>query len=142
MIAAADALTLLDGLRHERDGFTRMRELLQSHFEAALRHDSERVRLAAERITVLTERLDALCSQRQQLVQRLTGGATRDAHESLALRLPTKAADLLREQMRELQALVQECKRLNVRNCELIVGQQDIMARVLNDGAQGTYAPA
>lgn len=142
MIAAADAMALLDGLRQERDGFARMRALLQAHFDAALKHDSERVRVSAERITALTERLDSLCSQRQRLVQRLSGGATRDAHESLALRLPAKAADLLREQMRELQALVGECKRLNVRNCELVVGQQDIMARVLNDGTPGTYAPA
>lgn len=142
MIAAADAMALLDGLRQECDGFARMRALLQAHFDAALKHDSENVRIAAERITVLTERLDSLCTQRQRLVQRLSGGATRDAHESLALRLSTKAGDLLREQMRELQALVSECKRLNVRNCELVVGQQDIMARVLNDGGQATYAPA
>lgn len=142
MIAAADALSLLDGLRQEREGFASMRALLQAHFDAALKHDSERVRIAAERITALTERLDALCTQRQALVQRLSGGATRDAHEALALRLPSKAAELLREQMRELQALVSECKRLNVRNCELVVGQQDVMARVLSEGQPVTYAPA
>ncbi len=142
MISAAEALTLLDGLRQERDGFARMRDLLENHFQAAVRHDSERVRVAAERITVLTERLDTLCSERQQRVLRLTGGATRDAHEALALRLTAKAADLLREQMRELQTLVGECKRLNVRNCELVVGQQEIMARVLSNDGQGTYAPA
>ncbi|MBQ0132431.1 MAG: flagellar export chaperone FlgN, partial [Comamonas sp.] len=49
----------------------------------------------------------------------------------------------LRNLWRQLEALVQHCKALNVRNCQLIMEQAQTMRQVLGGGnhEEGIYGP-
>jgi flagella synthesis protein FlgN len=77
--------------------------------------------------------------ERVTLVATLLGAGAAMTSTFALLNGNTRAA--LESGWRMLEALVSECKRLNVRNGQLMMEQQSIMQRVLR-GEEQTYAPA
>ncbi len=140
MTRRPDSATFLQLLREDLRDYRRLQEQLDSQFEAALRHQSDRVTQVSESIAALTDALDRRRAQRLRLAQRLTGAEPNRCHRAMVDLLPAPSAELLAAWMTELEGLVRECKRLNARNCQLLVEQHEIMQRVLN-AENTTYAP-
>lgn len=116
-----------------------LRLLLDSQFDAALRHDATALRLLAARITDAVQVLDARRRLRARLVAGLYG--TEGRMEHVFAELPEDNRERCRAMWTGLQARVADCKRLNARNCLLMTDQYEIMQRVLH-GEDQTYAPA
>ena len=135
-----DALgRLMRGVGHDVREYSLLQALLEDQFRAALRHDTIRLGDLARRITSQVDALDARRVERVELVRLLAGDeATLPATFAL---LSDKPRAAMETGWAALQGLVNECKRLNARNCELLMEQHAIMQRVLH-GETETYAPA
>ena len=121
--------------------YTRLRDLLEEQFEAALHHRSEELAGIGERILELTAVLEERRRERVELVGRLLGREKAQAGvREVAARLPVAARGAFEACRAKLESLVRECKELNVRNCRLVMSQYEIMQRVLG-GEPHTYAP-
>jgi flagellar biosynthesis protein FlgN len=133
---------IFHGMRADVHDYSRLRELLEVQFAAALRHRTEEIREVGERIVELVSVLDARRRERVQLASHLSDSRTgRVTMSSVAARLQGTSRSAFDACWSALEAAVQECKALNMRNCRLLMDQHDIMQRVLNAEAD-TYAPA
>lgn len=139
---------LFQGMHADVQGYRRLRELLDEQFEAALQHRTEQVREVVERISALAQELEARRRERVDLVGRLAPRAAPPSIGAVAGMLQGAARATFESCWSSLEKLVHECKRLNQRNCRLLMDQYEIMRRVLDDLAHGagseagTYAPA
>lgn len=115
-----------------------LRLLLDSQFDAALRHDAATLRDLATRISDAVQALDARRLLRARLVTGLYGSDGR--MEQVFAELPEDNRERCRAMWSGLQARVADCKRLNARNCLLMTDQYEIMQRVLH-GEDQIYAP-
>ncbi|GAB3185548.1 flagellar export chaperone FlgN [Hydrogenophaga aquatica] len=131
----------LDMVRADVQDYHALRDLLDAQFEAALRHQVERVRQVCSDIAGLVDVIDQRRAERMTLASALTKQPPAMAHAALQRRLGAASASLLADWTRELEGLVRECKRLNLRNCSLLTEQHEIMQRVLQQEVS-TYAPA
>lgn len=120
-----------------------LQALLDDQFRAALRHQTSRLEDLAARITAITQALETRRVERVALVRVLAGpGAGSVASpEAIFSQATGRSREALESGWRMLQALVHDCKRLNTRNCQLLMDQHGIMQRVLH-GEDETYAPA
>jgi flagella synthesis protein FlgN len=96
----------------------------------------------ADRISALTAQLDKRRAERLALAKVLAGKHSNVTISAVSSRLPANARPAFDEWWQTLEQLVQECKRLNQRNCDLLMNQHEILQRVLQADAGGTYAPA
>lgn len=133
---------LIKGVHADLGDYRTLRELLDAQFEAALQHRTAVIRDIAERISQLTLQLDQRRVERVALAKRLVGKPTGVTISAVAARLPTNARPAFDEWWKTLEKLVQECKQLNQRNCNLLMRQQEILQRVLQADSGDTYAPA
>lgn len=142
MTAAATVRRILAGLQSDVADYRRLEELLNAQFTAALRHRADEVSGTVEHILELTRVLEARRRERVTLAGGLLAGkAPQVSMQAVSVRLPVTARADFDAWCTTLEALVQECKRLNRRNCQLFTSQQDIMRRVLDTEAH-IYAPA
>lgn len=131
---------VLQTVRADLAGYRQLRELLDSQFEAALRHQSAALQEVAEQITALVDVLEQRREERVALVAKVTGQPRPDSMEPIFKLLNESSRTSVEGMWRELEHLVVECKALNARNCQLLMDQHEIMQRVLN-GEVDTYAP-
>ena len=130
---------LLQGVGTDIERCRRMVRLLEAQFQAALRHDPAEMSEASQGITELVEHMDETRRSRVAAVRALLGeGGT---VQRVIERLDGPQRQALETGWRMLEELVRESKRLNVRNCELLMAQHALMQRVLH-GEGETYEPA
>lgn len=139
---------LFHDMRADIEDYQRLRQLLQEQFEAAVRHRTEQVRELVERISGIATVLEARRRERVALVRKLAPRAVKPTIEQLSSQLQGPARASFDRCWTSLYALLEDCKRLNERNCHLLMEQHDIMDRVLKQVVRGentqadTYAPA
>lgn len=124
---------LLRDMHADRSGYARLRELLEQQFEAALRHQAERLSALADDIVALVDELNARGLQRGALLRQLLGQRpqTEPSMAALLQRLPSAVGQTLSIAWQSLEQQVRECKDLNQRNCHLITEQHALMQRVM-----------
>ncbi|WKB54102.1 flagellar export chaperone FlgN [Eleftheria terrae] len=133
---------LLQGVRADLTDYVRLQELLESQFEAALRHETVAMQDVAERITALAAMLEARRQDRVALLEQLLAGQAQPASiDALLPQLSPQGRATLQAWWRTLEERVRHCKALNARNCRLLMDQHEIMQRVLQPEAD-LYAPA
>ena len=130
---------VLQGISDDSVGYGALLALLEEQFQATLRHQSAQLTALAEQVIAAVEQLDARRRQRVSLVTALVGPQG-DMTQLFALLQEEARATAVRD-WAALEQMVLECKRLNVRNSDLLTEQYTIMQRVLN-GEEDTYAPA
>ena len=133
---------LIKGVHADLGDYRALRELLDVQFEAALKHRSAVISDIAERISALTAQLEKRRTERVALARVLVGKPSNVTISAVSARLPANARPAFDEWWQSLEKLVQECKRLNQRNCDLLMNQHEILQRVLQADGGGTYAPA
>ena len=135
---------IAQGLQADLQGYADLQALQQAQFHAALRHDGAGMERIAQQILAQAEQLEAARQQRVQHVQALLPAGAAVSMSALFAQL----ASPLREQMQalwdRLEAQVQHCQQLNVRNCQLILEQAELMRTVIMGPAAAVpeiYAP-
>ncbi len=141
MKPGAGQLRYMEMVRADIRDYRVLHERLEAQFEAALGHRVAQMREVGESIEALVDVLNERRAQRLALAAEITGKAPPGGHAAVLRQLSGQAATLLAGWTEELDVLVRECKRLNLRNCSLITEQHDLMRRVLQQEEQ-TYAPA
>jgi flagella synthesis protein FlgN len=141
-MTAREALgRLVKGVRADLVDYRTLRELLDAQFEAALKHRTAAINDVAQRITKLTAQLEKRRVERVALAKALVGRQANVTISAVASLLPGNSRASFNEGWQTLEKLVHECKRLNQRNCNLMMTQREILQRVLQVGGD-TYAPA
>jgi flagella synthesis protein FlgN len=130
---------LLDGIAADMAAYAQLQDLLEQQFDAALRHQRERLEQIAAAVSALTDAMEARRVQRVDCALRLLGPAPSMAQVFTLLKPEPRAR--LQLQWQELELRVLECKRLGKRNSDLLVEQYTIMQRVLH-GEDQIYEPA
>lgn len=120
--------------------YRRLRTLLQEQFEAAMRHQGERLQQLAGAITETVDGLEGRRAARVELVHQLAGAQA--AMDAALVLLPSPLKEAAAARWATLQALVRECKQSNARNGRLMTDQQAILQRVLSGGEEHTYVAA
>lgn len=142
-MTAREALgRLIKGVHADLGDYRTLRELLDAQFEAALKHRSAVITDVADRISALTAQLEKRRVERVALAKVLAGKQSNVTISAVSARLPANARPAFDAWWQALEKLVQECKRLNQRNCDLLMNQHEILQRVLQTDGGGTYAPA
>jgi flagella synthesis protein FlgN len=129
---------LLDGIKADLQTYQHMLDLIAQQFEAAVRHQSERLGDIAKEIGALVDVLEARRAQRVELATRLTG-PTPSMEQVFALLKPEPRARLEAD-WAQLEAMVQTAREMGRRNADLLAEQYTIMQRVLH-GDDQTYEP-
>lgn len=137
-------LRLAQGMQADIADYRSLRALLQTQFDAALRHRTVELAQVAQDISTLCETLHARRVERVELVDAcadVTASVAREDRVMAVLaQLPVTYHALAQSVWQTLQELVLECKTLNLRNCTLLMDQHEIMQRVL-DHENDIYAP-
>jgi len=129
---------LLEGVAADRQSYQQMLLLIEQQFEAALRHQSERLGQLAQDIGALVDVLEARRARRVALATLLVGDPPSMAQVMALLKDEPRAR--LEADWAELEGMVQAARELGRRNAELLAEQYTIMQRVLH-GDDQTYAP-
>lgn len=128
------------GIAADLADYGRLKTLLAEQFDAVVRHDSARVAGIGEAIAALAGVLDRRRVERVTLAGQLAGADGASAMRGVFALLPAAVRGRVEGAWAALETRVRECKALNLRNCELLMSQYEIMQRVLDDEAD-TYAP-
>ncbi|MEC5160622.1 flagellar export chaperone FlgN [Janthinobacterium sp. CG_S6] len=135
-----DAMTrLLRGVADDVPAYQALLQLLDEQFDAALRHQSARLATLAEHIGAAVDAIEARRRERVALVATLLGPGGTLAGAAELLRGATRQG--LERNWIELEQMVLECKRRNIRTSALLSEQYSIMQRVLNGEEDQIYAP-
>ncbi len=129
---------LVDGIKADLQSYQQMLDLIAQQFEAAVRHQSERLGELAKEIGALVDVLEARRARRVELATRLTGPQP-SMEQVFALLKPAPRARLEAD-WAQLEAMVQTAREMGRRNAELLAEQYTIMQRVLH-GDDQTYEP-
>ncbi|WP_426343314.1 flagellar export chaperone FlgN [Pseudoduganella sp. R-32] len=138
-ISRQDAMRLLlDGIKADLRSYQQMLDLIAQQFEAAIRHQSERLGEIAKEIGALVDVLEARRAQRVELATRLVGA--QPSMEQVFTLLKPDARARLEADWAQLEGMVQTAREMGRRNAELLAEQYTIMQRVLH-GDDQTYEP-
>lgn len=134
---------IAQGMQQDLVAYGQMHTLMQEQFHAALRHDAAAMESVAERIAAQAQRLEQSGQQRVAHAQALLPAGTPVTMTAVFALLSAPLRQQLQALWRRLEAAVQQCKALNVRNCQLIMEQAQIMRQVLGASAadEGIYGP-
>jgi flagellar biosynthesis protein FlgN len=129
---------LLDGIKADLQSYQQMLDLIAQQFEAAIRHQSERLGEIAKEIGALVDVLEARRAQRVDLATRLVG--PQPSMEQVFTLLKPEARARLEADWAQLEGMVQTAREMGRRNADLLAEQYTIMQRVLH-GDDQTYEP-
>jgi len=129
---------LLDGIKADLQSYQQMLDLIAQQFEAAIRHQSERLGDIAKEIGALVDVLEARRAQRVELATRLVG--PQPSMEQVFTLLKPEARARLEADWAELEGMVQAAREMGRRNADLLAEQYTIMQRVLH-GDDQIYEP-
>ena len=134
------ALTrLMQGVGADIQRYRELVRLLESQFKAALQHDAVELSELANGVTELVVTLDASRRERNTLVRGMLGDGV--PMTGVFKLLEGARREALESGWHALEDLVRESKRLNARNCQLMMDQHSLMQRVMH-GEATTYDPA
>lgn len=148
--AAANGLTLRQhwvsiatGMQKDLERYGELQELLRQQFHAALRHDAPAMERIAHQITAQTVLLQAARTARVQHVQALLPAGQVASMDAVLSQLKPPLQTQLRALWSRLEAQVQTCKSMNLRNGACIMEQAQLMRQVLGGGMpeEDIYAP-
>jgi len=126
---------LLGILDNDVQGYRELQGLLEAQFRAALAHHATAMEQLAQHIVDQVDGITARREAREGVLAQLLGGRERPGLRTLAARLPASVPATVRERLgtasAQIEQLALDCKRLNLRNCELIHEQQSLMQRLL-----------
>lgn len=131
--------TLLQGVADDGAAYRALLGLLEDQFDAAIRHQQERLGRIAGEIGTLVDALERRRAARVELATRLTGPQPSMARVFALLRPEPRAR--LEADWQALERMVLAAKAAGKRNGELLAEQFTIMQRVLH-GENQTYEPA
>ena len=129
---------LLDGIKADLQSYQQMLDLIAQQFEAAIRHQSERLGEIAQEIGALVDVLEARRAQRVDLATRLIG--PQPSMDQVFALLKPEARARLEADWAQLEGMVQTAREMGRRNADLLAEQYTIMQRVLH-GDDQTYEP-
>jgi flagella synthesis protein FlgN len=129
---------LLQGVNEDKDAYRTLLALLDEQFDAAIRHQRERLGTLAEAIGTLVDTLEVRRARRVELATALTGAQPSMAQVFTLLRPEARAK--VQADWAELESMVQAAKAAGKRNGDLLAEQYTIMQRVLH-GEDQTYEP-
>lgn len=129
---------LLDGIKADLQSYQQMLDLIAQQFEAAIRHQSERLGEIAQEIGALVDVLEARRAQRVDLATRLIG--PQPSMDQVFALLKPEARARLEADWAQLEDMVQTAREMGRRNADLLAEQYTIMQRVLH-GDDQTYEP-
>lgn len=132
---------LVRGMQADLQDYGSLHELLELQFRAALGHESHAIAEIAQRIMKMATALEMRRRERQKLATLLVAGKAPVSIKAVSARLPGEWRPNFDAAWSRLEQLVRECKHLNSRNCRLMMGQYEVMQRVLQADVN-TYAPA
>jgi flagella synthesis protein FlgN len=130
---------LLQGVADDSAAYRTLLGLLDEQFDAAIRHQQERLGRIAGDIAALVDTLEGRRAQRVALATRLAGPNPSMAQVFSLLRPEPRAR--LEADWLALEQMVLAAKAAGKRNGELLAEQYTIMQRVLH-GENQTYEPA
>jgi len=130
---------LLQGVSDDMADYPALLDLLSQQFDAAIRHQQERLGELAAAIGALVDTLESRRAARVALATRLTGASPSMAQVFTLLRPEPRAR--LEADWRALEQMVLAAKAAGKRNGDLLAEQFTIMQRVLH-GDNQTYEPA
>jgi flagella synthesis protein FlgN len=129
---------LAEGVHADLAATAEIFNLLDSQFEAAVRHQGPQLAALAAQLEPALEAMEARRVQRVALVRALHGEEASMATMIEALGEPARAR--MAADWAELEQRVRACKQATARNSALLAEQYSVMQRVLH-GEDGTYAP-
>ncbi len=129
---------LLQGLADDRDGYSQLLGLLDEQFDAAIRHQRERLGDIATAIGALVDTLESRRARRVALATILTGAEPTMEAAFALLRADARARAL--SDWAALEQMVGAAKAAGKRNGDLLAEQFTIMQRVLH-GDDQLYEP-
>lgn len=131
------------GMQQDMAAYRALETMMGEQFHAALRHDAAAMQAVAQRITAQAQILEQSRQQRVAHAQALLPAGTPVTMTALFKQLQGPLQQQLHHLWRQLESLVQHCKALNVRNCQLIMEQAHTMRQVLgaNPREEGIYGP-
>lgn len=131
------------GMQHDLAAYGVLQTLLREQFHAALRHDATAMQDVAQRISAQAQMLTLSSQQRVLHAQALLPAGAPVSMHALFARLQAPLQSQLQGLWSQLEAMVLECKALNVRNCQLIMEQAQTMRQVLgtSNHEEGIYGP-
>lgn len=130
---------LLRDIADDTAGYRALQDLLAEQFDAAIRHQQERLGTVAAAIGALTDELEARRVRRVELATLLTG--PQPSMERVFALLRPDARARLEADWQALGRMVAAVKAAGKRNGELLAEQFTIMQRVLH-GDHQDYEPA
>ncbi|WEF34053.1 flagellar export chaperone FlgN [Pseudoduganella chitinolytica] len=129
---------LLQGLVDDKAGYAELLQLLDEQFDAAIRHQRERLGSIASAIAALVDTLEARRARRVELATLLAGPAPSMAAIFALLRPESRVR--VQDDWAELEQMVSAAKAGGKRNGDLLAEQYTIMQRVLH-GEDQLYEP-
>ncbi|WP_229420784.1 flagellar export chaperone FlgN [Pseudoduganella albidiflava] len=130
---------LLQGVADDMAAYRTLLDLLEQQFDAAIRHQQERLGQLAAEIGTLVDTLESRRAERVEFATRLTGASASMAQVFTLLRPEPRAR--LEADWSALEQMVLAAKAASKRNGDLLAEQFTIMQRVLH-GDNQTYEPA
>ena len=119
------------GLQQDLKAYAALHTLMDAQFHAALRHDAAAMQEVAQRITAQAQALEQSTQQRVLHAQALLPVGAPVTMTALFAQLQAPLQQQFLRLWHQLETLVQHCKTRNVRNCQLIMEQAQIMRQVL-----------
>ena len=141
MNQAVSLTRVMQGVGADIQRYRELTRLLEAQFTAALRHDAVELSELANGVTELVASLDASRRDRTACVRAMLGAGASAGMPAVFELLEGPRREALEAGWQTLEGLVRESKRLNARNCQLLMDQHALMQRVLH-GEVSTYAPA
>lgn len=134
---------IAQGMHQDVAGYREMHTLMQAQFHAALRHDAPAMQDVAERIAAQAQSLEQSSQQRVVHARALLPVGAPVSMTAVFALLQGPLQGQLQALWQQLETSVQQCKALNVRNCQLIMEQAQIMRQVLGatTADEGIYGP-
>lgn len=135
---------IAQGMQQDLLAYTQLQALMGEQFHAALRHDAAAMQDVAQRITAQAQALEQSRQERVEHARALLPGGAPVSMTALFAQLQGPLQQQLLGLWRQLEALVQHCKALNARNCQLIMEQAQTMRQVLGatNENEAIYAPS
>lgn len=133
-------LALSRGINRDLVSYRRLKELLDSQFDAAMHHDAVRLVAAGLAVEQLAGEIEVRRQERIDLLRQLFDSDSRASMEQVFELLPEAPSRMFRNWWSTLEAMVRDCKAQNERTCRLLTDQQEIMQRILGD-REDIYVP-
>lgn len=134
-------IRLVRGINADLADCNELKNLLGTQFAAALEHHAGKLGQATEAISSLLETIEARRRERVELATALLDGDPEASMPKVFALFSAASRQVFEGWWSELESLVRECKADNARVGQLLMGQHEIMQRVLDCEAD-IYVPA